>query len=69
MVTKLKIEGMTCGHCVAAVTKALQRVPGVARAEVSLASGQAIVEGDAAPRRLIEAVEEEGYSAQAQERG
>lgn len=63
--TQLKIDGMTCGHCVAGVTKALQAVPGVERAEVSLAEGRASVahDGNLDPKALIEAVEEEGYSA------
>jgi copper chaperone len=28
---KLKVEGMTCNHCVMTVKKALSRVPGVER--------------------------------------
>ena len=60
---KLKVEGMTCNHCVMAVKKALSRVPGVERAEVSLERGEALVEGNADPKALIRAVEEEGYRA------
>lgn len=61
--TKLKIDGMSCGHCVAAVTKALEAVPGVERATVRLAEGDATVAGDAPIGALIAAVEEEGYAA------
>jgi copper chaperone len=61
---KLKVEGMTCNHCVMAVKKALSRVPGVERAEVSLERGEALVEGKADPKALIQAVEEEGYRAE-----
>jgi len=61
---KLKVEGMTCNHCVMAVKKALSRVPGVERAEVSLERGEALVEGNADPKALIRAVEEEGYRAE-----
>lgn len=32
--TELKVNGMTCGSCVASVTKALKRVPGVQDVEV-----------------------------------
>ena len=39
----MKIEGMMCGHCEAAVKKALEAVDGVASAEVSHTSGTAIV--------------------------
>ena len=61
---KLKVEGMTCNHCVMAVKKALSRVPGVERAEVSLEWGEALVEGNADPKALIQAVEAEGYRAE-----
>lgn len=62
--TELKIEGMTCGHCVEAVRKALAAVPGVDQvAEVSLESGSARIEGPADSQLLIAAVEEEGYKA------
>ncbi len=60
---KLKIEGMTCGHCVMHVKQALGAVPGAAAVEVDLASGEARVEGAAAPEALVAAVEAEGYSA------
>jgi copper chaperone CopZ len=35
----LQVKGMTCEHCVAAVTKALQSLPGVSEVRVDLASG------------------------------
>lgn len=63
MNTELKIEGMTCGHCVAAVKRALEAVPGVESAEVSLAEGRASVRGTAPLEQLSAAVEEEGYVA------
>lgn len=61
---QLKITGMTCGHCVAAVTKAIRAVPGVQDAQVDLASGSARVQGSAEPQVLVNAVQDEGYSAQ-----
>ena len=39
----MKIEGMMCGHCEAAVKKALEAVDGVASAEVCHISGTAVV--------------------------
>ena len=62
---KLPIEGMTCASCVARVEKALKRVPGVATAEVNLATETATVslaEG-AAPESLVAAVKSAGYEA------
>ena len=60
----LGIEGMTCAACVARVEKVLKRVPGVAAAEVNLATNRARVTGaglDAAALRA--AVERAGYAA------
>ncbi len=37
----LKLEGMTCGHCVASVTKELQKIDGVSDVSVDLASQSA----------------------------
>jgi copper chaperone len=61
--TTLTIQGMTCQHCVKAVTEALSGVPGVRGASVDLQGGTARVEGDAAPEALLAAVREEGYEA------
>ena len=61
---ELKITGMTCGHCVKAVTEALAEVPGVEKVvDVNLEQGTARIEGTADNRKLVEAVEEEGYEA------
>ena len=61
--TTLGISGMTCQHCVAAVTKALQSVPGVQSAQVDLAQGKASVAGSAPVQILINAVAKAGYGA------
>ena len=62
---KLKIEGMSCDHCVQAVTRALAAVPGVPQVvEVSLERGEAIVDGEAAFEQLAAAVREEGYQVE-----
>ncbi|KAH8061134.1 cation-transporting ATPase [Aureococcus anophagefferens] len=63
----LRIGGMTCGHCVGAVTSALEGVAGVARADVDLERGLATVA--AAPGAslaladLVDAVEASGFDA------
>lgn len=60
---ELKIEGMTCEHCVRTVTNALSSVKGVSRVEVSLETGRARVEleEDVPLEELKRAVEEWGY--------
>lgn len=60
----LKIEGMSCGHCQSAVTKALQELAGVSKVDVDLNGGTATVAYDPAKvtdAALKEAVEEAGY--------
>ncbi|MDY6954056.1 MAG: cation transporter [Thermodesulfobacteriota bacterium] len=39
--TRVKIKGMSCNHCVMAVTKALMEIDGVKDVEVDLATGEA----------------------------
>ena len=58
---QLQVTGMSCGHCVAAVTRALKTVPGTQDAQVDLATGRATVQGSAAPEALVKAVTDEGY--------
>lgn len=62
--TRLRITGMTCGHCVSAVTKALQSIPGVQSVEVSLEQKRGTVQGVADPAQLVAAVKEQGYEAE-----
>ncbi|MHB1515344.1 MAG: CopZ family metallochaperone [Acidiferrobacteraceae bacterium] len=62
--TKLRITGMTCDHCVTAVTKALRSIPGVQSAEVSLERKQGVVQGAVPAARLVQAVKEQGYDAE-----
>jgi copper chaperone CopZ len=61
--TQLRITGMTCTHCQAAVKRALEAVEGVTRASVDLQAGTAEVEGTADAARLVAVVEEAGYQA------
>ncbi len=63
--TELGVRGMTCASCVAHVTRAIKRVPGVDDAAVNLATERATVMHDesVSPQRLIEAIERAGYGA------
>jgi len=64
MQTELTVLGMTCGHCEAAVRKALAGVPGVTQVvEVDRTKNRAVVEGDADTSALVAAVKQEGYQA------
>lgn len=61
----LKVSGMTCAHCVAAVSRAVRAVPGAGDVTVSLERGEVVVTGDPDLRAVRDAVAEEGYEAQA----
>jgi len=58
------VTGMTCGHCVQAVTEELTRLPGVRDVRVDLAAGQVTVESDGlVPLDEVRAaVDEAGYA-------
>lgn len=63
---KLRVTGMTCGHCQAKVEQALKGVSGVYSAIVDLRDGEAEVDfnDDAVTTtQLVAAVERAGYSA------
>lgn len=63
-VIELTIKGMTCSHCVQAVTRALRECKGVTAVSVDLKSGKAAIGGDALDTpALRKAVESLGYTA------
>lgn len=61
---ELEIQGMSCGHCVAAVSEALSGLDGVSVDKVQIGSAQVqykpeVVSAD----EIILAIEDAGYSA------
>ena len=62
--TSYTVVGMTCGHCVDAVTEEVSAVPGVTTVDVDLASGGLTVTSDTPvdDDAVRAAVEEAGYS-------
>ncbi len=60
----LRVAGMTCNHCVQAVTRALSTCGGVDAADVNLESASAVVKGDDFDTDcLVNAVKTAGYEA------
>ena len=57
------VEGMTCGHCVRAVTQAVQSKDSSASVKVDLAAKEVGVESRLSAEQIIIAITEEGYSA------
>lgn len=59
----IKIEGMQCGHCSSRVKAALEKVEGVASAEVSHETGIAVITGEGLDAAALKAaVENQGFS-------
>ena len=62
MIKEIKIEGMHCPNCVAAVKRELEAIEGVSKVDVSLEDAQAIVEvEDVADETLQETIEDIGF--------
>ena len=57
------VEGMTCGHCVRAVTQAVQSKDSSASVKVDLAAKEVGVESRLSAEEVISLITEEGYSA------
>lgn len=63
---QLEIEGMSCGHCVTAVSEALTELPGVSVDSVRIGAAQVRYQPEkVSPEQIVLAVEDAGYSAQA----
>ena len=60
---KIKIQGMTCQHCVMSVTKALGSLPGLKNLRVDLVKGEAAFENTENLSRasIRQVVEDAGY--------
>ncbi|MFC0507747.1 heavy-metal-associated domain-containing protein [Micromonospora costi] len=61
--TTYQVQGMTCGHCVSAVSAEVGAIPGVNDVQVDLASGQVTVTSEDAldTASVRAAVDEAGY--------
>ncbi len=59
-----KVTGMTCAHCVRAVTEAIQSLDAAAKVEVDLDASRVVVrDGSLSAPDIVGAIEEEGYTA------
>lgn len=56
-----KVQGMSCGHCVRAITQAVQARDQAAEVQVDLAAGEVRVASRLPAAELIAAIAEEGY--------
>jgi copper chaperone len=58
------VEGMSCGHCVKAITQAVQARDPAASVRVDLAAREVGVESALSADQVIALISEEGYSVQ-----
>ncbi|HZY15977.1 MAG TPA: cation transporter [Ramlibacter sp.] len=61
MKQSFQVQGMTCGHCVRAVTQALKSLDPQAEVQVDLAAGRVEVQSQQDRAALAQAIAEEGY--------
>ena len=60
---EFEVKDMTCGHCVSAITKALQSVDGHARFTINRARRLVTIEStDVDPKQLQDAIADAGYT-------
>lgn len=57
-----QVQGMTCGHCERAVTRAVAQVDAQATTTVDLATGRVVVHSSCTREALAQAIREEGYT-------
>ncbi|WP_439859764.1 heavy-metal-associated domain-containing protein [Pseudomonas sp. MBLB4136] len=57
-----KVQGMSCGHCVRAITDAVRDRDPLAEVQVDLVAGEVRIDSPLPSEALIEAIFEEGYS-------
>ncbi|MFW0758528.1 heavy-metal-associated domain-containing protein [Pseudomonas sp. H11T01] len=56
------VQGMSCGHCVRAITQALQDKDPAASVQVDLAAKEVGVESALSTEEVIDLISEEGYA-------
>ena len=65
----LRIDGMSCGHCVARVDKALSKLDGVSVGRVGIGSAEIDYDPARTPfERIREAIDDAGYTASPMEK-
>lgn len=58
----LEVEGMTCGHCEQAVTRAVRSVDPAAKVAVDRSAGRVSVESAGDAQAIRQAIAGEGYT-------
>jgi copper chaperone len=59
---QVQVEGMSCGHCVKAVTRAITECDASAKVNVDLGAGRVDVESRLSPSEVSAAITDAGYT-------
>lgn len=59
---QFNVEGMSCNHCVQAVTRSIQALDSQARVQVDLAGGKVQIDSQRGQAELAKAIEDAGYT-------
>ncbi|MDE1009605.1 MAG: heavy-metal-associated domain-containing protein [Paraburkholderia fungorum] len=62
MTIEFQVEGMSCQHCVAAVTNAIREHDDTAQVQIDLATGRVAIESTQPAGTLKSAIDEAGYT-------
>jgi copper chaperone len=60
----LKVSGMSCGHCVRAITQAVHALDNAAEVQIDLAAAEVRLASRLTAEQLLQAVRDEGYGAE-----
>lgn len=67
MITRIRIDGMSCQHCVRAVFTALAAVDGISRADVGIGAAEVEHDGSVTMVQLTNAIAVAGYVVAAED--
>ena len=59
--TRIKIKGMSCQHCIASTRKALEAIPGISNIQIDLAKGEAAFDGKVDIQTVQDAITRIGF--------
>ncbi|EON13620.1 MULTISPECIES: heavy-metal-associated domain-containing protein [Pandoraea] len=59
---QVQVEGMSCGHCVKTVTRAITERDAAAKVNVDLSAGRVDVESRLSPAEVSAAITDAGYT-------
>lgn len=60
---QISIQNMSCGHCLAHVTRAIHSIPGVKTADIRMGSAFVRLTSDDSPEPVLAAIRDAGYEA------